>query len=74
MARMRAQELQAAGQRHPQVEDDRVRPVRLGERQPFVGRQRRPDLVAFEPQHSGKRVGDADVVIDDQDAGSGGAA
>ena len=41
--------------------------VGLGQRQPFVGRQRRPHLVAFQAKHSRKRVGDADVVVDDQD-------
>ena len=65
-----AQDLQSAGERHAQVQNDGVGFMCLCERQPFVGRQSRPDLVPFEPEHSGKRVGDTDVVIDDKDAGS----
>ena len=69
-----AQKLQAARQRHPQVEDDGVRPVGLGEGQPFVGRQRRPHFVAFQTKHSRKRVGRGPVVVHDEDARRGRAA
>jgi len=68
------QHLEAAREWHAEVEDDGVRPVRLRQRQPFVRGQSGPDFVAFEPQHSGKGIGDADVVIDDEYTGSVGAA
>jgi len=65
----RAEELKAAGQRHPEVEDDGVGPVRLREAQPFVGRQCGPHLIAFQTKHSRKCIGDADVVVNDEDTG-----
>src|SRR5688572_11115263 len=43
----------------------------LRELKPFVRRQRRPHFVALETKHSRKRIRHADIVIDDQDAGSG---
>ena len=41
--------------------------MRLGQGQAFVRRVRRPHLIAFEAKHPRKRIGDADVVVDDQD-------
>jgi len=61
-----AQELETARQRHAQVEDHGMGPMSLGEVQPFIGRQRRPDLVSFETKHSRKCVGYAYVVINDE--------
>src|SRR5882672_7566174 len=65
-----AEELQAARQRHAEVEDHRLRTVRLRKAQPFVGGQGRPHLVALETKHSRKRVRDADIIIDNEHAGS----
>ena len=39
----------------------------LGFAQAGFGADRRPDLIAFEPQHPGERLGDPLVVVDDED-------
>src|SRR3989440_6398233 len=61
-----AKELQPARQWHPQIEDHGLRAMRLRETQPFVGREGRPHLIAFQTKHSRKSVRDADVVIDNE--------
>jgi len=65
------QELKAARQRHPEIQDDRIGPMRLGQAQPFIGRERRPYLVSFETKHSRKCVGYAYVVVNDEHARRG---
>ena len=46
-----AKHLEPARERHTQVEDDRVRFVRLCERQAFVRRERGPNLITLQPEH-----------------------
>jgi hypothetical protein len=66
-----AEKLKAIGQGHPQIKDDRVRVMRLGQGQALVGRMRRPYLIPFEAKHPRKCVCHADVVVDNQHASCG---
>ena len=61
------QEPEAVDQRHAQVEDDRVGVALFRFAQAGFGVHGGPDLIPFEPQHPRKRLGDALVVVDDQD-------
>src|SRR5262245_31028941 len=68
----RPEELDAARQRHAEVQNDRMRPMQTCQMQAFVCRLGRPDLVALEAEHPREQVGYANIIIDDQHAGGGG--
>jgi hypothetical protein len=42
--------------------------MRLSQCEAFVGRQRGPDFIPFEAQHSRKRIRHADIIVDDENA------
>jgi hypothetical protein len=69
----RAKKLQPAGEWHTEVQDHRVRAVRLCQRETFVRGQSGPHFVSLQTKHSRERIGNADVVIDDEHTSSGGA-
>ena len=63
-----AEDLDAACEWHPQIEDDCVRTMGLREDEALVGRVRRPHFEALEPKHPRKQFCDADIVVNDEDA------
>ena len=64
----RAEELDSARERHSQVENQRMRHVLASEGDRLFARQCGPHLEALQAQRSGKGIGDADVVIDEENS------
>ena len=63
----RTEKLQAVGNRHAHVEDDGVRADVVGQLQAGLSIDGRCDLESLECEHSGERVGDRFVVVDNED-------
>ena len=62
-------ETKPVDQRHAEIKDDGVGPAFFRFNQSGFRTHGRLDLIPFETQHSGKRLRDALVVIDDQNLG-----
>ena len=62
-----AKETETVDERHAKVEDDGVGPGFFGVAQAGFGADGRAHLIALEPQHAGKRLRHALIVVDDED-------
>jgi hypothetical protein len=60
-------EAKAIDERHSKIQDDGVGAAFFGDAQAVLGGDGRTHLIPLQPQHAGKRLGDAFIVIDDED-------
>ena len=61
-----AKKAEAVDERHSQVQDDGVGLAFVGDAKTVLGGYGRTNLIPFQPQHAGKRLSDALVVVDDE--------
>jgi len=60
------QKTKAVNERHSKIQNDRVGTAFFGKAEAVLRVDRCANLIALQPQHAGKRLRDAFIVVDDQ--------